>query len=254
MNRDEVKLILALYRPWADDANAPEFAGAIAATKQDAELREWFERHCAGHQAIRASLKRIAAPAGLKEQIISERRAALAAEGWRRRSVVAGVVCAVAMLVLVTFKFIEPGSGRSEMSYESYRTRMVKTAMRNYGMDLETNDVRVITNYLAQHQGHADYQLPPPLANATNTGCGVLTWQGHPVSMVCFHSGRPLPPGQKTDLFLFVIPSNVATSPPAADQPQFAHVNTFTTASWMHDGLIYLLATPGDEAFLRKFL
>jgi hypothetical protein len=254
MSREEAKLILAMYRPWADNVDAPEFAEVMAVVNHDPELRAWFKQHCAAQAAIRSSLKRITVPAGLKEQIISEHRAAQAAERWKRRSLVAGVAGVVALLVIVGVIFSGPANAPAEMSFKAFSTRMVKSVRGIYQMDLETSDPGAITNYLAQQQARADYQLPPALAQATSTGCGVLRWQGQRVSMVCFHSGQPLPPGEKTDLFLFVIPSGTATAAPASDKPQLGHVNTFTTASWTRQGLTYLLATPGDEKFLSKFL
>ena len=67
MTRDEAKLILALYRPWANDANDPEFAAALALMAQDAELRRWFEQHSAAHAELHLRFKGITAPAGLKK-------------------------------------------------------------------------------------------------------------------------------------------------------------------------------------------
>ena len=130
---------------------------------------------------------------------------------------------------------------------------MVKTAIKTYTMDLETNDVRQIRFYLAQHKAHPDYVLPKPLAAVPNTGCGVLHWQDRTVSMVCFNSGRPLPAGHKTDLFLFVIDRAALPDAPANGPPQFATLNRFSTASWAEGEKFYVLAGIGDEAFLRMF-
>lgn len=254
MTRDEARRILAEYRPWANDAEAHEFAGALAWTRQDAELGRWFALHCAAQSVIRSGFKKISPPAGLKEQIISEHKARRAAAKWRQPRAIAATVCALAALVALGVWLVRSSLGEPEASFAGYRSRMVRTALRAYGMDLETNSAPAIRAYLAQHQASSDYVLPTPLAAATNTGCGVLSWQGHRVAMVCFHSGRPLPPGDKTDLFLFVMDRKAAPDAPSAGSPQFSRVNKLATATWTQDGMIYLLAAPGDEEFLKKFL
>ncbi len=254
MTRDEAKRILVLYRPWSKDADDPAFTEALALARTDAELERWFEQHCAAQKAVRAGFKKIAPPAGLKEQIISEQRARLISARQRRNTLVATLAVVILILGVGTGWWIRRSLAASETDFAAYRSRMVRTALKNYGMELETNSAPAIRAYLAQHQAYADYVLPAPLVTATNTGCGVLKWQGHRVTMVCFHSGRPLPSGEKTDLFLFVMERSAAADAPGTNQPQFARVNQLNTATWSQDGMIYLLAAPGDEEFLKKFL
>jgi hypothetical protein len=254
MTRDEAKRTLSLFRPWTNDAEDPEFAEALALTRQDAELGRWFAQHCAAQSAVRAGLKNISPPAALKEQIISEHKARVRAAKWRKPQTLAAMVCGLLILVALGVWLMHGPLGESEAGFARYRSRMVKAAQRAYVMDLETNSAPVIRAFLAQHQASSNYVLPKSLAIATNTGCGVLKWQGNNVAMVCFHSGRPLAPGQKTDLFLFVMNRNAAPDAPTEGPPQFAQVNNLVTASWTQDGMVYLLAAPGNEEFLKKFL
>jgi len=72
--------------------------------------------------------------------------------------------------------------------------------------------------------------------------------------MICFRTGKPLPPGQQADLWLFVADRASMKGAPDAASPQFAKVNQLVTATWSQDGKLYLLATEGDEQVLRKFL
>ena len=53
-------------------------------------------------------------------------------------------------------------------------------------------------------------------------GCGVLKWQDQPVAMVCFRTGKPLAPGAKSDLFLFVIDRKSLPDLRATTVPEFA--------------------------------
>lgn len=254
MTRDEAKRILALYRPWATDADDPEFSEALELTRQDQELGQWFKQHCAAQAALRSRLVKITPPPGLKEQILSERRAGLSLPFWRKPALVATALVIVIAVGVVGGWLTHTLRQSDELNFTAYRSRMVSTALRLYGMDLETNNLAVIQNYLAQHQGRTDYALPKPLTQTTATGCGVLSWQGNPVTMICFHSGQPLPPGTKTDLFLFVMDRKAAEHVPAGASPVFTRVNKLTTASWADGDVVYVLAGTGDEDFLRKFL
>lgn len=255
MTRDEARRTLSLFRPWTNDAEAPEFAEALALTRQDAELGRWFAQHCAAQSAIRAGFQSISPPAGLKEQIISEHKARVRAAKWGNPRTIAATICVLTALVVICVWFLRSPYGESGTDFTAYRSRMVRTALSpSYSMDLETNSTPAIRAYLAQHQATSNYALSQPLTTTTATGCGVLNWQGHRVTMVCFHSGRPLPPGEKTDLFLFVMDRDAAPNAPKSGQPQFAQVNRMLTASWTQDGMVYLLAAPGDEEFLKKYL
>ena len=75
MTSQQAKQILLAYRPWANDADDPELAEALALCRADAELAQWFEKHCTMQTALRAKLQGIKTSEGLLQQIVSERRA-----------------------------------------------------------------------------------------------------------------------------------------------------------------------------------
>lgn len=254
MTPDDAKRILASHRPWAGEPADPETNAALELVRQDADLSRWFAQHCARQEQIRESLLRVKPPAALLEQILSERPTPSPIPAGRKLPAL--ITAALLLLALggAGFWFTQRAGTNGELSYANYRGRMVRTALRLYGMDLETNSPAVIRAYLAEHHARADYQLPPRLAAAASAGCGVLKWQGNPVTMVCFKSGRPLKPTEKADLFLFVISRQAAPDSPAGSEPQLQQVNKLMTASWSAGDNVYLLAAPGDEAFLTQFL
>lgn len=249
----QAKQILLAYRPWTDDARDPEVAAAIAFCGQDAELSKWLEQHCALQISIRDQFRAVAIPDGLKQQIISEHRSLASVPRWRRPAVLTTVGITALLIAVTALWFNLPRTSDQDVSFAAYRNRMVRTAVRIYGMDLETNNVAQIRAYLAQRQAPADYVLPRNLEPAETVGCGALSWQGKPVAMVCFRTGKPLAPGSKSDLFLFVIDQKDLASPPQLDAPVFANVSTLATASWSAGGKVYVLAAT-DESDLRQRL
>jgi hypothetical protein len=249
----QAKEILMAYRPWAADADDSEVAAALALCRGDAELAKWLAEHGARQSALRDRFTAIPVPEGLRQQILSEFKSRVPLPWWRRPVSVAILACLVIVIAGVSiWTTVTPPRGE-DLSFNGYRNRMVRTALRAYGMDLETNDVGQIRAYLAQNQAPADYVLPRGLEQTPTVGCGVLSWQNKRVAMVCFRTGKPLEPGAKSDLFLFVIDKNNLGPQSPSQALEFAGVSELVTASWSAGEKIYLLAAY-DEAELRKRL
>ena len=75
--------------------------------------------------------------------------------------------------------------------------------------------------------------------------------QGANVALLCFRTGKPLPPDEKSDLWVFVVDRASVKGAPAAASPQFARVNRLMTATWTQGNKLYLLGAVGDERTIR---
>jgi hypothetical protein len=258
VNRDEAKIILQLYRPNTADAEDPQIAGALALAKNDPGLARWLEEHCARQNALREKFRQIEIPAGLKEQIISEQAAFSKRNSRREKIVLVAAVTAIviSLAVIATLYFPRGGNGNPAdfNTLANYQNQMAGVATSGYAMNFPTNDLSQIRAYLAQNSAPADYTLPAPLEKAAATGCAIEGWQDKKVSMICFRTGKPLPPNQAGDLWLFVVDRASVKGASYAASPQFAKVNQLATATWTQDGKLYLLATESDEQTLRKYL
>jgi hypothetical protein len=249
VNSSEAKDILLLYRPRAEDREAPEYAEALDLAKRDPELAAWFRQHQLFQEAISSGFDHIAVPEGLKEQILSERKSHSAARITRKAMFFAMAAAAV-ILFLAVSQFYPPS--RPDNNFAKFRSRMTGDVQRLYPrMDLETNDLHEIRAYLAK-QGRGDYALPSGLEKTAGTGCALLRWHGKAVSMLCFNSGKTPSPATP-DLFLFVIDRAAVKNPPADAAPQLSRVSGLITASWSSGSKTYVLAGSGDEAALRKY-
>ena len=251
MNRDEAKTVLLLYRPGPADAGDPQIAEALTLAKQDPELTRWLEAHCARQEMLRAKFRQITPPAGLKEQIISEQAARARISSWRRNGLFA---VAVAVAALIALAWLWLPRQPNDDTFAIYRSRMAGIALRGYNMDTNTDNPAAIRAFLAAQRAPADYALPAPLAKTATTGCAIETWQGTKVSMICFRTGKPLPPDQSSDLWLFVIDRDAVKDAPGTGTPRFARVNNLMTATWTAGGKLYVLGMKGDEAALRQYL
>lgn len=244
---------MLLYRRGTADAEDPEIAGALELAIQDPVLTRWLAEHRAQQEALRSGIRKIAVPAGLKEQIISE-QAARAKVGVRRQRMVFAMA---AFVILAALAILTPRwfpHRQSDDTYAIYRNRMAGVALRGYGMDLTTNSPESVRAYLAQNQAPADYILPGPLEKTAVAGCAIENWQGAKVSMICFRTGNPLPPGQQSDLWLFVIDRSRVKDAPPADSRQYAQVSRLRMVTWTDGDRLYVLGMEGDEQKLQQYL
>jgi len=260
VNSHEAKLILLLYRP-AVDRNDPDFAEAIALAKADPELDAWFQQHCAFQNAARSAFNNIPVPDGLKEQILSERKAHLTLTSRRRALVAACAVVVIAFCGLLTFRSIFPPKPRLDNTFANYHSSMIGQIIRYPDMDIYTNDVQAIRADLA-NRGQSNLVFTPAvdkiaqMAKIAGTGGKALQWNDKPVAMICLNSGKKGAP-KTGDLFLFIVdksavkdpPSNTNTTPLIA-QPR----KSIVSGSWTSGNKTYILAGLGDEDFLKQFL
>jgi hypothetical protein len=251
VNVSEAKTILLLYRPGTADTADPQIVEALALAKSDLELARWLEVHCARQFAVGEKFRQITAPAGLKEQIISEQATQGRNIQWRPR--LALVAMAAIALVVILAPFWIPHHSKND-ALAIYQNQMVGIALRGYGMDLLTNNPAEIRSYLAKNQAPSDYGLPAALEKVAVAGCAIEGWQNAKVSMICFRTGKPLPPGQESDLWLFVSDRASLKDLTIGESPHFARVNRLIIATWTKGDKIYLLGTEGDEQTIRQYL
>jgi hypothetical protein len=135
---------------------------------------------------------------------------------------------------------------RTPDRFADYQARMVRTVLREYRMDLVTNDMREIRQFMAAKGAPADYVLTKGLEDLRLTGAGFLRWRSQPVAMVCFNRG------DNEMLFLFVMDRSAVKDPPPVE-PQLARVSKLKTARWTKDDKTYILAGPEDSDF-QKYL
>ncbi len=251
MNSQEAKIILALFRPGTADETDPSFQEARQLAKTDLELARWFDAHCESYLLLRGKFQAIPIPPGLKEQILSERKIQrpFFQTYWRPMLAVAAVVT---FLVGIDFGYGPLHDAKDR--YAAYRKRMVEAALRGYAMDVTTSNQVRVQEFLEANHSPTNYPLSAGLKKATLAGCAVPSWQGNPVSMICFQTGRPLPPGEQSDLWLFVTSRQTLAKADLPPNPVFDRVNKAITASWSDEHNDYLLATVGDKALLQGYL
>jgi len=247
VNSEQAKEVLLLYRPGTDDREDPEIAEALDVTKRDPELAAWFTQHCAFQEAAAGAFQRIPVPEGLREQILSERKAHFNL-GFKKPIAVFALAMAVILLSFTIAHFYSKPAENNQ--FANFRTRMAGKILREYPtkMDLETNNMAAIQTFLASKGAQGNYSLPPQLlAHVTGTGCAILPWHGKQVAMVCMNSGKngaPMTP----DLFLFIIDRSAVENPPESSPQKIVVNGGLASASWSSGDSTYVLLASGDAS------
>jgi hypothetical protein len=247
VNSSEAKEVLLLYRPGSADAADPQMAAALELAQRDPELGRWFERHRAFQKTMRAKFRQIEVPAHLKSSILIQgtvQPRVIATQPWWRSPVRLTATAAVLLLLGLVFLWLKP---HTPDRFADYQARMVSEAQREYRMDLVTNAMPKIRQFMASRGAPADYHVTPGLEHLQLAGGGCLTWRSQPVAMVCFDRG------DKQMLFLFVMKRSAVKDPPPP-MPQLAKVRQMLTASWTQGDNTYVLAGPEEADFLKKYL
>ena len=245
MNIDEAKKILIAYRRGSRDIDDSEVTEALSAARQMPELQAWLDQQAHRHSTIRAAFRDIPVPDDLADRILAGSNVVIVPRAaWMRREVLACAAMIAAMLILLFF-FSRTVS--SSDSFEIFRSRMVRSVLREYRMDIVTNDIVQIRGFLARNQAPADYILSEKLTSFSPVGGGVLSWQDRRVSMVCLDSGRT------NMLFLFVVDRDGMRHPPTI-APAFAKVNKLMTASWSQGDKVFLLAADMSQGDLNAMI
>jgi hypothetical protein len=238
VNSEDAKLILALYRPDTSDADDPECARALELARRDTALRDWFEHHCARQRVLRAKFRQIPPPAGLADRILAGAKETR--PRWDRRWTWA-LAAAAGLVLLAAVALNLPGILVPD-EFENFKSRMVRSALREYRMDLMTNRADRVREFFAMREAPADYVVPKSLDTLALTGGGILRWRSHPVSMMCYNRG------DDQMLFLFVIDrAALRNPPPPPDRARRSVMNRLTTLSWTEGDRAYLLAGPEDS-------
>jgi hypothetical protein len=244
MDKQTAKEILRRYRPGMADGQDPEMAEALALAREDGELGQWLEAQRDFNVAMREGLKSIPVPPNLRGKILQAETARTGKILWLNRVFLPLAAAAAVVLAFGTwFYFISPAKN----SFPAYRERIVKSAQRGYNMAMNSTNLETIHQFILAKQ-YPDYALTAPLAKLKGEGCATLEWHGQKVSMICLNAKRG------RDLFLFVLDDAQLRKAPTSTAPEFAQIHRLMTASWSENGKLYILAGPGSEADLKKFL
>jgi hypothetical protein len=247
MDIKHAKFILESFRHGGQDAADPQFAEALAQVARDSELACWFAGERALDEAIGRKLKETPVPSDLRDAIVAGHVPVARGRMPRRQALLALAAC-LAVLATAAVLGSRWATGLAAGStFAAYQRTMLDTVSMGVNFDLKNNDPVAVEKWLVENRVLSNAALPASLRKTSTRGCRALRWRKRLVALICFGAE-----GNQT-VHLFVVSRRVFSQVPAA-QVHFGHEGIWTTASWTNGENVYLMASTGDEALLRKYL
>jgi hypothetical protein len=241
MTPRQAQEILLLYRSGRDPMDADTLA-ALQMAESDPGLREWWQQQQTFHRLCRESVNQISVPDGLRTALLQESKTIRPAF-WQKPAIWLSAAAAIVLLA----GYVTWNTRHLPDRFVHYRQRVIGTALRQYRMDIVTEDMSQVRQFLASRGVPADYQVPTGLQKLKLTGGGLLRWRNNPVGMICFDRG------DKQMLYLFVM-NRTALKDPPPPIPQIGETQTVVAASWTEKDRVYVLAGPPEKGFREKYL
>jgi len=241
MNTQEAKFILQAYRPGGGDANDPQFAEALLQLKNDPELSKWFAEQLVFDSAMSRALQQVSPPNDLRQNILAGGRV-IAPAFWSRRTVWWAMAASFVLLLGLGAFWL------NSTRFGSYMEKMAAASSSNgEHIDAKISDFGQIQTWLAGRGMETDFALPVSLNGVPATGCRILGWHGHKISMLCYMLDGP------RHYDLFVAEKSDFMFPPAS-KLSFGKVNELSVAVWTKADKVYLMIGHGDDVLFRKDL
>lgn len=242
----EAKITLLRYRAGGDDPGDPEVAQALALARQDPTLQQWLAREQECQGAIRAKMRGIRVPADLKDRILAAPK--VSRPQFRRSNTL--LATAAAFTILFAAAALVWTSRDAGPRFAQFQSRMVSTVLRQYRMDVASEDMAAVRDHMVKNGAPADYLLTRGLEGVPLAGGGFLRWQNQPVSMLCFY--RKQTPQDTEMIYLFVLRASGLKDPPPPT-PRVGQMSGMTTVTWTAGENVYLLTGPEEPGFAEKY-
>lgn len=262
MTNKDASFLLGACRPNGADANDLEFAEALVQAERDPTLKTWFDDQRRTDSAIAARLKSVPVPADLRSRILTGGR--LSQPGrprpWFSTRHFWAIAATIAVFVGLASWYTGTRIGTGASSQIAATARPV-SEWQDQAMATLTQLVAGKAAFDAQSPKIADLQqwlhangspvastLPGSVQQMASLGCKIISWNGHPASLICFHG----PNGELVHLAM--VDRTAIANPPPEGHPIYGERNGWRMACWSQDGMAMMLLTKAPESQLRTLL
>jgi anti-sigma factor RsiW len=246
MTNKEASFLLGACRPNGSDSGDPEFAGALALAAADPVLAAWIEDQRRFDSAIASRLQSIPVSADLRTRILAGGRVSRPVPWFSARR-----LWAIAALITLFAGLGLWYSGGARPDPDGWKSQTIATVSSLLSgqtkFDVESPSVADLQQWLHAN-GSPDSTLPDALRRLASAGCKTIMWNGHPISIICFHG----PGGEMVHLAM--VDRAALSSPPPEGHPEFATRDGWRMASWSQGDVAMMLITRAQESQLRTLL
>jgi len=246
MDNREAKFILNAYRPGGQDASDPRFAEALEQVRRDPILQRWFDESVAFDTAMTEKLRAMEVPPDLRENILAGARVSRPLRSPFIKWAIAAALISTAIFGSLIWHETRPAH---LAGWQSQALDVVSSLVRNeLSFDAQSHNAHELLAWLRANHAPAAQKLPGNLGKLESIGCKTFSWNGIPVSVICFTR----PDGGLVHLVSANVPTSSARPPKTA--PEFVRQSEWATATWREGDTTYMLALEGSRDQLRSYL
>ena len=247
MDNREAKFVLNAYRPGGQDASDPRFAKALEQVRRDPILQHWFDESVAFDTAMTEKLRAAEVPPDLRENILAGVKVSRPVRSPFIKWAIAAALISMAILGSLVWHESRKSSGLS--GWQNQALDVISSLVSNVsGFDAQSHNPEQLLAWLHSNHAPAAERLPPNLEKLESLGCKRFSWNGVPVSVICFMR----PDGG----LIHLVTANASPGVDRAVQrgAKFIQQGEWATASWREGDRFYMLALEGSADQLRAYL
>jgi hypothetical protein len=245
MDNQEAKFILSGYRPGGQDANDPRFAEALAQARRDPILERWFRESVDFDAAITEKLRAVVPPSGLRESILAGGKVSRPSQ-WRSPVLRLALAAALLAAAIVGSMVLRETSRPQLAGWQTEALQTVSALVSGQSkFDVQSHDAADLIAWLKTNRQPAAERLPANIEAFPSVGCKTFSWNGLPVSVICF---------MRPDGGLVHLVTTKAQREQGKSEPEFVQRGEWATATWREGDKVYMLALEGSSDQLRAYL
>ena len=246
MDNREAKFILNVYRPGGQDASDPRFSEALDRARRDPILECWFSESIAFDTAMTEKFSAIEVPPDLRENILAGVKVSRPLRSPFIKWAIAAALISMAIFGSLIWHAARPAH---LAGWQSQALDVVSSLVRNESsFDAQSHNADQLLAWLRANHAPAAQKLPGNLGKLESIGCKTFSWNGIPVSVICFMR----PDGGLIHLVATAAPATIARA--SKMEPRFVRRGEWTTATWREGDNVYMVAMEGSPDQLRSYL
>jgi hypothetical protein len=245
MDNRQAKFILNAYRPGGQDASDPRFSEALEQARGDPILERWFSESVVFDAAVAEKLRAIEVPTGLRENIIAGVKVSRPLRSPFIKWAIAAALISMAILGSLIWHETLPAQ---LVGWQSQALNVISSLVRNESsFDAQSHNANDLLAWLHANHAPAAQKLPHNLGKFESIGCKTFSWNGIPLSVICFMR----PDGGLVHLVTTNATRAITT---AKTKPTLVRQGIWATATWQEGQMVYMLALEGSPEQLRRYL
>ena len=248
MDNREAKFVLNAYRPGGQDANDPRFAEALEQVRRDPVLERWFVDSIAFDTAMTEKLRAIEVPPDLRESILAGVKVSRPLR-WSRPFIEWAIAAALISMAILGSLIWHNTRPAHLAGWQDQALEVISTLVRNEtSFDAQSGNAGELLAWLRANHAPAAQELPDNLGKLPSLGCKRFSWNGIPVSVICF---------MRPDGGLIHLVTTNAVPPSSRSlktAPEFVRQGGWAIATWHEGDTTYMLALEGSRDQLRTYL